>query len=201
MNQITQQSELDELRVRILAAAHDRFSKEGYGKTTMADLAADCQCSPANLYRYYPSKQDIAAAVCQQCLDDSLATLRELVRRPGTTAEARLRAYVLGGLKLSREDAQSGPKLNEFISYILEKRQDLVHARIQAQTSLIVEILAFGNESGEFEVGDVIATARSVYASLTLFEVPLFQPLYSEAEFEVLANGTVDLLLKGLGRR
>jgi len=201
MNQMTQHSDSDELRQRILAAARERFSHEGYGKTTMADLAADCQCSPANLYRYYPSKQDIAAAVCQQCVSDSIATLRELVRQPGTSAETRLRAYVLGGLKLSREDAQTGPKLNEFIGYILEKRQDLVHARIQAQNSLIVEILAFGNESGEFEVEDVIATARSVYASLTLFEVPLFQPLYSEDEFEVLANSTVDLLLKGLGRR
>ncbi|GAV21360.1 bacterial regulatory proteins, TetR family [Mariprofundus micogutta] len=37
---------------RIVAAARQRFSHYGYGKTTMAEIASDCQMSVGNLYRF-----------------------------------------------------------------------------------------------------------------------------------------------------
>lgn len=190
----------DELRLRIVEAARERFTHFGYGKTTMAEIAADCDCSAANLYRYFNNKQDIAAAVAQQCMEGRICTLREIVQQPGMSASERLRAFVIGGIEASRANPD-GPKINELVGYVLEQRKDLVHAKIQAQTALIAEILAYGNETREFDIDDIIATARSVYAALTLFEVPIFQPLYDEQEFIDIANSTVDLLLRGLQRR
>ena len=35
-----------------VAAAKKRFTHFGYGKTTMAEVAADCDMSPGNLYRF-----------------------------------------------------------------------------------------------------------------------------------------------------
>ena len=200
MDSTIKKIEEDDLREQILLAARERFTHYGYGKTTMVELAQDCECSAANLYRYFSSKQDIAAAVCQQCMDERVDALRAIVRQQGLSAAERLRAYVLAGIEINRE-RDNGPKINELVAHILEQRQDLVHLRIQTQTSLVAEILSYGNETGEFEVDDVITTARSVFASLTLFEVPIFQPLYSEEEFEGIAHSTVDLLLKGLAKR
>jgi len=201
MNSMARHPDNEELRERILLAARERFRQTGFGKTTMVDIATDCACSPANLYRYYASKQDIAAAVCERCMGERVVTLRQLVRTPGSSAAQRLRAYVLEGLKINREQLAEGPKLSELIAHILEQRHDLVHSKVQAQSSLIAEILAYGNETGEFDVDDVINTARTVHAALILFDVPIFQPLFSEAEFQTLANNTVDLLLRGLIRR
>lgn len=201
MNALGKNLSCDEQRLHIMDAARQRFIDYGYGKTTMVEIAQDCACSAANLYRYFDSKQEIAVAVCQECMCERTKVLREIVRRPDCSAVDRLRNYVLGGLAFTREKSELSSKLNDLIAYILEQRKDLVHAKIQAQSALIAEVLAYGNETGEFDVDDVIATAQAIYASLTLFDVPIFQPLYSEEEFIKIANNTVNLLLKGLVSR
>ena len=50
----------DSIKSQIVAAAKKRFTHFGYGKTTMAEVAADCGMSPGNLYRFFPGKLDIA---------------------------------------------------------------------------------------------------------------------------------------------
>ena len=201
MNDHPKPPEQDELRDKIMDAAEERFAHFGYGKTTMAEIAQDCACSAANLYRYFESKQDIAAEVSRRCMQKRVQAMREVVRRPGVAASERLRAYVLETLTQSREYKDDRPKINELIALIMEQRVALVHEKMHAQQALITEILAYGNETGEFDVDDVLTTARSVYASLTLFEVPIFQPLFGEREFVDLANNVVDLLLRGLVKR
>ena len=194
-------SEQDELRDKIMEVAEERFAHFGYGKTTMAEIAHDCDCSAANLYRYFESKQDIAAEVSRRCMQERTRAMRQVVRQLGVSAAGRLRTYVLESLKYSREYRGNRAKINELTALIMEQRTELVHEKMRAQQALIAEILAYGNETGEFDVEDVLTTARSVYASLTLFEVPIFQSLFSEREFDEIANNVVDLLLKGLIKR
>ena len=50
-------------REAILRAAADRILHYGYNKTTMSEIAADCGMSAGNIYRFYPSKIDIAEAM------------------------------------------------------------------------------------------------------------------------------------------
>ena len=47
---IEQTDNLDETALRILEAASDRFLHYGYGKTTMSEIAKDCNMSTGNLY-------------------------------------------------------------------------------------------------------------------------------------------------------
>ncbi|VAW87511.1 Transcriptional regulator, AcrR family [hydrothermal vent metagenome] len=51
----------DEVRLRILEAATQRFAPFGYNKATMVEVAQDCGMSVANLYRYFENKLDIGA--------------------------------------------------------------------------------------------------------------------------------------------
>ncbi|HEX9647355.1 MAG TPA: helix-turn-helix domain-containing protein, partial [Alphaproteobacteria bacterium] len=51
----------DAVRAQILRAAQARFARYGFNKTTMAEIAADCAMSAANIYRYFDGKGDIAA--------------------------------------------------------------------------------------------------------------------------------------------
>ena len=50
-------------REQILHAAMDRIKHYGYGKTTMAEIARDCDMSAGNIYRFFASKIDIAEAI------------------------------------------------------------------------------------------------------------------------------------------
>jgi AcrR family transcriptional regulator len=49
----------------VMAKAKHRFMTIGYGKTTMEEIADDCQISPAHLYNFYRSKLDLAVAVAE----------------------------------------------------------------------------------------------------------------------------------------
>lgn len=188
-------------RQQILDAAESRFRTYGYRKTTMAEIADDCRMSAANLYRYFENKQDMAAECANRCMGERIDMLREVVRNPGASAGDTLLEAVLTSLRHTHEQASAQPKINELVEDVTSARPDLVHLKLEAEHALIAEILARGNQSGEFDVADVVATARSVHASLVLFEVPIFMGLYTLEQFEDMARNLVELLIRGLARR
>ena len=53
-------------RRQILDAAEQRFSRAGFHRTTMQDVAAEAGMSPGNLYRYFPSKDALVAGLCER---------------------------------------------------------------------------------------------------------------------------------------
>jgi len=191
----------EELRQRILDAAQERFTTYGYGKTTMVEIAQDARMSAANLYRYFQSKQDIGAACAERCMSVRNDHIRQAIRNPKLSASERLHTFVLEAYRINLEMNQSQPKINELVEYVTQERKAMVYAKIDAQVSLLSEILAYGNQSGEFEIADVVAQARYVYASLALFDVPIFIHLYDQEEFEKLIDGVVELMLAGLRKR
>jgi TetR/AcrR family transcriptional repressor of uid operon len=55
-----------ERRARILDAAEGCFVRAGFHRTTMQDVAAEAKMSPGNLYRYFPSKDAMAAGLAER---------------------------------------------------------------------------------------------------------------------------------------
>ena len=191
----------DETRQQILNAAINRFGHYGYNKTTMAEIAEDIGMSAANLYRYFQNKQDIAAACASNCMCQRVDLLRQAVRKPGLSAVEQLENYVMTTLEDCYEAFSTDTKINEIVAFITNERPDLVHKKSDAQRQLIAEILAYGNETGEFAIQDIPATANAVHSSLVVFDVPLFMTLYSLEEFREKAGGVFSLLLQGLQKR
>jgi AcrR family transcriptional regulator len=60
----------DDTRGRIIETAEALFRRLGYAKTAVADIAAELGMSPANVYRFFPSKNAIVEAICQRCLSE-----------------------------------------------------------------------------------------------------------------------------------
>ena len=46
----------DDTRARIMETAEALFRRLGFAKTAVADIAAELGMSPANVYRFFPSK-------------------------------------------------------------------------------------------------------------------------------------------------
>lgn len=55
-----------ERRTLILDAAERSFSRAGFHRTTMQDVAAEAGMSPGNLYRYFSSKDALVAGLCER---------------------------------------------------------------------------------------------------------------------------------------
>jgi TetR/AcrR family transcriptional regulator, repressor for uid operon len=97
-----------ERRKLILDAAERSFTRAGFHRTTMQDVAAEAGMSPGNLYRYFPSKDALVAGLCERDRvglaaefsairnsDDFLSAFRDLGRRhfedsPQNRGKARL---------------------------------------------------------------------------------------------------------------
>ncbi len=182
----------------ILAAAVNRFSEYGYNKTTMAEIAEDAGMSAANIYRYYKSKEEIAAACAKNCMCEKTDVLKDVVRDTTLSATEKLEKFVLVTLKLSQEAASENRKIEEVCTEITKSRPDLIHDKIKNTKALLVEILSYGNQTGEFNVDDVMDTATAINSMLVVFDVPMFMKLFTAEEFEEKAQSVIRFLLSGL---
>ncbi len=188
----------DNIRQRILDIARERFTRYGYGKTAMADIADDANMSTANLYRYFSNKLDIASACAQNCIRENLDRERLSIADERLNVEQKLLQLVLTMTDHCHENAAENTHLNETVAMITSERPDIVRNKLEAQQGMIMEILAHGNVSGELNVDDIAKTAKTILSSLTLFNVPLFVGLFSREEFEQRAHNIIALMMKGL---
>lgn len=188
----------DSIRQRILDVALEHFTRYGYGKTAMADIANDADMSTANLYRYFGNKLDIAGACAQNCIRENIENERQAIAGEHLSAEQKLLRLVLAMIKHCHETITEDSHLHDAVAMVSAKRPDIVHHKIDAQQGMIMEILAHGNVTGELDVKDIAGTAKTILSCMVQFNVPLFVGLYSREEFEQLARDTVALLIKGL---
>jgi len=54
------------------------FSQDGFHKTAMHDICRESALSAGAIYRYFPSKEEIIAAMAEQSLQRSIALVREI---------------------------------------------------------------------------------------------------------------------------
>src|SRR6476661_9267452 len=84
----------DDTRGRIIETAEALFRRLGFAKTTVADIAAELKMSPANVYRFFSSKNAIVEAICQRCLGELEEKAWAAARSRGSAAE-RIERLVL----------------------------------------------------------------------------------------------------------
>jgi AcrR family transcriptional regulator len=190
----------EDTRMRILAAASQRFAQFGYNKTTMAEIAEDCDMSAANLYRFFKNKLDIGSNLACGCLDTKLMLITDIVQQNSPAAE-RLHDMVLQILTYTHGQWANDPRMNELVNAICDTRMEIVDQYKLKQHDLLVALLESGIQRGEFAIADVNDTAEAIDTAITAFDLPLMMPLCSLEVFEKRAQGVVRLLLNGLMKR
>ncbi len=75
------QEHLDARRAQIVDAARALFAGRGFARTSMADIVAASGLSTGAIYRYFSSKEEIVAAVCEQASE----ALPEALTAPAVT--------------------------------------------------------------------------------------------------------------------
>lgn len=192
----TQSSE--DIRQAILQAATERFTQFGYNKTTMAEIARDCNMSAGNLYRYFDNKLDIGANLACGCINTKLATLNHIIQQAERPAAERLRDFVLATLEYTYEQWHSNPRMNEMVNAICGSRLDIVEQFKLEEHQLLVQLLQDGIIRGEFSIADINDSAMAIATAIMAFNVPLLMPLCTLEAFREKAECVVKLMLTGL---
>src|SRR6187455_2262994 len=81
------------VREQIVEAARKHFSRYGYEKTTVSDLAKAIGFSKAYIYKFFDSKQAIGEAICSKTLNQIVAAVEEAVAGASTPTEKLRRMF------------------------------------------------------------------------------------------------------------
>ncbi len=188
----------DTVRQNIIKAAKERFLHYGYNKTTIAELARDCNMSPGNLYRYFQGKLDIAEEIARESSEEHLEALREVVRMTGKTASEKLRAYLETALKTTFDMLEDDPRIYEVATTISQERPTFANEQMAKDRALMAEILSAGNAAGEFNIPDVVNAAEMIQCATMKFRYP---QLWTQLPYDDLVRelrGVTDLILRGV---
>ncbi len=190
--------EPEEVRDSIVEAAEQRFRQFGYRKTGVAEIAADLNMSAANLYRFFENKQDIAAACALRCMGRRDVILAEVMQRRDLNAAQRLTEFVLTMLRYDHDQVMNHPMITELVETVVGERQEVVHQKLGTLRAMLANIVAEGQEAGEFRLSDPQKTGETLFSALVLFGTPVFMHLFPLEELEAKAIAVVNLLLDGL---
>ena len=192
---------LDETAKQILDAASRRFLHYGYGKTTMSEIAKDCNMSTGNLYRFFASKLDIAESFVRILRQEHIEKLQGVLENPAGTPAEKLREFFLLKFKLAYDRFHDKPKAYELSSELLTARPKIALEWENAEGRVLSEILLQGNRLGNFVIENAAQTAKILQDAAYRFTSAA---VFHEGEFDELAaelNGVIDLILDGFAWR
>jgi AcrR family transcriptional regulator len=191
----------EETRLCILRAAEDFFSRYGFGKTTMAEIAGTCNMSAANIYRFFRNKDEIVAEMANGYFRKVEGALREVLRRPGLPASGRLEEFIVEMLSHSHNLCSCEGKMSESVGYIIGRRADLIEKHQETMRSLLAEVLSEGNRTGEFDVGDVVETAGVILDATFMYQTRGCAGNFSLDGMKESAVRMVRVIVRGLEKR
>ena len=144
---------------RILDKARTLFWKKGYLATSMRDIAAAYGCKPANIYNFFPNKEEMLYRVLLDEMEQIIDPIKHIEEDDGTSPEAQLRFVIESHLRLTLSYRRSAKLLFDVALNNLSraKRKKIVDMR-DTYDRIIRKILHRGMAAGCFrEVDEKIA--------------------------------------------
>ena len=161
----------DETRERILTKADELFRQFGFVKTTVADIAAELGMSPANIYKFFSSKEAIIQASC----DRNLVVLSEAVQRHMVASGAaldRIEKVLLTVYRHIVDILRNERQVFKLMIRAYEQKWDCVEAFDNFLLKTFTKLVKEGMSTGEFKPGDALATAHLLFDCLFLIRTP-----------------------------
>jgi AcrR family transcriptional regulator len=193
----------EDTRGRIMDVADVLFRRLGFAKTAVADIAGELGMSPANVYRFFPSKNAIVEAICRRCLGELDERAWAIARSRGPAA-ARIEKLVLEILAYHKDNLLTDKRVNDIVLVAIEDSWDAIQAHKEVIRNVTELIIRDGIEAGEFEKVDPAETSRLLMRSLVAFMHPVLisQCLAAEHEdIEAEARTMIRFILRAITPR
>jgi len=181
------------VRVQIVEAAAEHFSRYGYEKTTVSDLAKAIGFSKAYIYKFFDSKQAIGEVICANTLNAILNVVNEAMKDAPTASERfrrMFKAVVAASIDLFFQDR----KLYDIAASASGEEWQSCAVYQDQIKQIILEIIREGRESGEFERKTPIdETANAIFLVMRPYTNPLLlqHNLSLAEEVPVILSGLV----------
>jgi AcrR family transcriptional regulator len=186
----------EEYRKKIIISAAQIFSRYGFKKTTMDEIARGLKMGKSSIYYYFESKENIFEAVVlyeANILRNELTTAIKSVESPVD----KMKRYVYVRMK-------SFEKLANYYNAIFDKNLDhfefieKIRAKYDLEELAILRLILYhGARKKVFNVTDSEYTALAVQTTMKGLEVPLFWKK-RELNIEERLDAILEVLFNGI---
>jgi AcrR family transcriptional regulator len=189
----------EEARMKIIDTARNIFTRFGFKKTTMEEIAQATRKGKSSIYYYFSSKEDIFKAVIEKEAEELREELYKKISEIDDPIE-RLKVYLTVRMR----------KLNKLINlYTALKSDYLSHLEFIEQirksydideVRIVAGILQDGIEREKFSIEDPQLSAVAIVTAMKGLEVPLFFNK-EQGNFEARLNNLINFLFYGIVKR
>jgi AcrR family transcriptional regulator len=189
----------DAVRENILIIAQEIFSRYGYKKTTLDDIANAVRKGKSSLYYYFSSKEDLFQEVIQKEADILRDELSKVLMKDIEPA-AKLRDYILTKITTYRQLAnfydaiQNDTTAVEFIDNIKSQYD-------QEEIRMMKRILLEGARRGKFTIKDFSLAAIGITTAIRGLEMPLSAGEFKTTDIEKSVDAIVRIICYGIMKR
>lgn len=187
---------------KILNAARDIFSRYGFRKATIEEIAHAVHMGKSSIYYYYKSKEEIFKAVVEK---EAELFRQDLIQKiaEGKTAKEKLQAYIIGRMikfkRLSNFYAAISTDYLSDLPFISEVRK-----KYDIEESLLIQnILIEGQVKGEFsQIEEPGLAATTIVIAMKGLEYPLIiSESKGEEDLSIKIEKLLDILFYGIIKR
>lgn len=189
----------EEFRRKVISTAGQTFSRFGFKKTTMEEIARALKMGKSSIYYYFESKEEIFEAVVLHEANQLRNELTTSIKSVDSPVE-KMRNYVFVRMKAFE-------KLSNYYNAIFDKNLDhfefieRIRSRYDREELAMLRLILYhGARRKVFNVANSEYTALAIQTTLKGLEVPLFWQK-KEVNIEDRLNAILDVLFNGILRK
>jgi AcrR family transcriptional regulator len=186
----------EEFRKKVIISAGQIFSRYGFKKTTMDEIAKALKMGKSSIYYYFKCKEEIFEAVVLYEANILRNELTNSIKSVESPVE-KLKNYVFVRMKAFE-------KLSNYYNAIFDKNLDhfdfieRIRSKYDREELAMLRLIMYhGARMKVFNVANSEYTALAVQTALKGLEVPLFWKK-REVNIEERLNGILDVLFNGI---
>ena len=183
----------------LIEAARVLFTRKGYARTTMSDIAREAKRGRRTLYMHFPSKEVLLRKVIETELNRILEVLREIAAKD-IPADRKIMELVFGRLEKVRHTIfRNGSLRADFTRFYLTI--DSIRRKYdKIEVALIHNVLIEGREQGLFRFGNANLMAEIIHYSVKGLEAPYVRGLVAgDVDMRTMERHARQVILRGLG--
>ena len=191
----------DAVRARILEVAEQLCRRIGYHKTSVADIASELGMSPANVYRFFPSRDAINESICRRVVSE-VANIAIAIARTDAPALEKLDRLLTAVHHHKKTRLIKERCMHDLIVVAVQENWAIIKAHNAQMVTIFEVIIREGIKAGEFEVEDSAEAARAVKATFTPFfhAILIEQCIQHGEDAEAGLREQIRFILKALGK-
>jgi AcrR family transcriptional regulator len=190
--------ERQSMRRAILDAARTLFTTEGYQQVSIRKIAERIEYSPAAIYSYFPSKDDIFFALAEEGFRLMAEMAEQLPPAPSPLQTLRARLMTVYRFSVAHPEHCALMLFDRSVPRLIKQREQF--SQVVEMRRRAAENLQECVEAGELPVGLEPFSALRVLLTAVQGAVAarLFNRLGPSEDGEALAHDTIDLAIAGL---